>query len=303
MIEQEKFITPNEWQNILEQEQLTLNLVSYPATMAFHTNRLTRELPTQKDIANIDYQVSNRKNSGHITGSITFEDVKEQLPTIDHTDMLIYLGVSRLFEAGYVGFTPQLVWRYATGNKDARVTPKQRELVADRLDKMMRMVITIDVTAEYVDTYKKVEAPTVELSENLLYLKKRKVTLQGRQQEGYVVLAHPVLDRYSRDLRHITYYERDLIESTGGVEDALLTKYIAERIAGMKNNKNKIASNRILLTSIYTAMDVETPTKFKRSQIKDKVDALLTTWADKNEITGHKFVKQGRAWHAVDIFF
>ncbi|MDT9702376.1 hypothetical protein, partial [Streptomyces sp. P17] len=92
------------------------------------------------------------------------------------------------------------------------------------------------------------------------------------------VLAHPVLDRYSRDLKQITHYERELIESTGGVEDALLNKYIAERIGGMKNNKNRIASNRILLTSIYTAMDIEEPTKFKRSQIKDKVDALLTTW-------------------------
>lgn len=307
MINRNQLATPYTWETgnetSNETEQLTLNLINYPANVVFHTNRLSRELPTQKDITEISYQVSNHGNSGQITGSITFEDLKEQLPTIDHTDMLIYVGVSRLYEAGYTGFTPQLVWRYATSNKQARVTKKQRELVAERLDKMMTMVITVDVTAEYVDTYKKTDAPTVELSENLLYLRKTKVTLQGRKQEGYALLAHPILDRYSRDLNQITYYERDLIESAGGVEDALLTKYIAERIAGMKNDKNNIASNRILLTRIYTAMDVKEPNKYKRSQIKDKLEQLLKTWKNKEEIKGYKFIKKGRAWYGVDIIF
>lgn len=285
----------------VEQLVLDLNPIQYPEIMALSTNQITRELPMQDDLTHISYPVS-RKSNVFITGSITFAELQEQLPTLTHTDMLVYFGISNLYNEGNTRFTPQMVWRMMKGNPKARVTPNQKEIVVESIDKMRQMLVDIDVTAEFIDLYKKDEVGNpIRLNENLLYLRKATVIIQGKEQDGYQLLAQPVLDRYSRELRQIGYIERNLIESTGGVEDALLNKYMAERLIGMKNNKSGLHSKRILLSKVYEKMDLDDPNRKKRSQVKTKIEGLLNSWKQKGEIKSYEFVMKNGAYHAVDL--
>lgn len=285
----------------IEPPEITQNLIEYPDAMLLHTTQLGRELPKQLNLFDINFPLSRRKDSARITGSITMQEVYDQLPNLTHEDMLFYIGISRLWNEGYKSFTPQLVYRYAIANKSARVTAKQKQQVVDSLNKMRSMYLTIDVTPEYVGMYKKMDIEEIMLDENLVYIRGAKVTMQGRTYEGYELLKQPVLDRYAQDLKQVTYFTRDLLEGSGGTEDALLNKYMAERLASMENSRNSMASNRILLTSIYEAMDVHTPNKDKRRKIKNKIDSLLASWKNKGRITTYEFVKKGKAFHAVDI--
>ena len=216
--------------------------------------------------------------------------------------MLVYFGISNLYNEGNTSFTPQVVWRMMKGDPKARVTDNQKKLVIESIDKMRQMLVDIDVTAEFVDLYKKGEKGTpMTLNENLLYLRKATVVVQGREQEGYQLLSQPVLDRYSRALKHIGYVERDLIESTGGVEDGLLNKYMVERLIGMKNAKSGLRSRRILLTNVYERMDLENPSRHKKMQVRNKIEGLLNSWQQKDEIKGYEFVRKNGAYHAVDL--
>jgi len=301
---------PNTWKDeqVEETEQtaeqlvLDLNPIQYPDALTLSTNQMTRELPLQDDLTHISYPVSQEKERVLITGSITFTELQEQLPTLTHTDMLVYYGVSNLYNEGNRSFTPQMVWRMMKGNPKARVTPKQKEQVTESIDKMRQMLIDIDVTAEYIDLYKKGEKGTpMTLNENLLYIRKATVVIQGREQEGYQLLQQPVLDRYSRALKHIGYIERDLIESTGGVEDGLLNKYMVERLIGMKNAKSGLHSKRILLTNVYEKMDLENPSRHKKMQVRNKIEDLLNSWQQKGEIKSYEFIKKSGAFYAVEL--
>lgn len=307
---QSPYLTPSEWENeqpeeldlTAEQLVLDLNPIQYPNALTLSTNQMTRELPLQDDLTHISYPVSRAKEQVLITGSITFTELQEQLPSLTHTDMLVYFGISNLYNEGNTSFTPQMVWRMMKGNPKARVTKNQKELVTESIDKMRQMLVDIDVTAEFIDLYKKGEKGTpMTLNENLLYLRKATVVIQGREQDGYQLLQQPVLDRYSRALKHIGYVERDLIESTGGVEDGLLNKYMVERLIGMKNAKSGLHSKRILLTNVYERMDLENPSRHKKMQVRNKIEDLLNSWQQKDEIKGYKFLKKSGAFYAVEL--
>lgn len=307
---QSPYLTPSEWENeqadelelTAEQLVLDLNPIQYPNALTLSTNQMTRELPLQDDLTHISYPVSRAKEQVLITGSITFTELQEQLPSLTHTDMLVYFGISNLYNEGHTSFTPQMVWRMMKGNPKARVTPKQKKIVIESIDKMRQMLVDIDVTAEFIDLYKKGEKGTpMTLNENLLYLRKATVVIQGQEQEGYQLLSQPVLDRYSRALKHIGYVERDLIESTGGVEDGLLNKYMIERLIGMKNAKSGLHSKRILLNNVYERMDLENPSRHKKMQVRNKIEDLLNSWQQKGEIKGYEFLKKSGAFYAVEL--
>lgn len=304
------YVAPSGWESehtkdldlTTEQLVLDLNPIQYPNALALSTNQMTRELPLQDDLTHISYPVSRAKEQVLITGSITFTELQEQLPSITHTDMLVYFGISNLYNEGNTSFTPQMVWRMMKGNPKARVTDNQKKLVIESIDKMRKMLVDINVTAELVNLYKKGEkGKSMTLNENLLYLRKATVVIQGREQEGYQLLSQPVLDRYSRALKHIGYVKRDLIESTGGVEDGLLNKYMVERLIGMKNAKSGLHSRRILLTNVYERMDLKNLSRHKKMQVRNKIEDLLNSWQQKDEIKGYEFVMKSGAYHAVDL--
>lgn len=291
-------------------EAIALEFQGYPKKSLIHTTMLSRDLPLlmekdedekQLSLFNIDVPVRSREKDKRITGQITIDDIIEKDNNITFFDMFHYLGVCRLYNNGDTRFTPDMLVRAAYSDTSKRVTEKQRNEAMKSIDKMMRTVLDIDVSEEY-RLYRKIgNDEELTLGENMLYARRAKLKhSNGTISAGYELLRQPVLDVHAFNLSQIDHLENEIMEVSGGKDDALLITYLGSRLATIKNSKNRMG-NRILLETIYKHMDLEDPNRQKRAQIKDKIESRLNEWENKGVIKSSKFIKEKGKYHAVEI--
>lgn len=290
-------------------EAIALDFKGYPKKSLFHTTLISRDLPLimqrsdddeQLNLFHIDVPVRRRDPDKKITGKITIDEIIEKHNNITFFDMFHYLGICRLYNNGDTNFTPDMVVRAAYSDSKKRVTDKQRSKAIESIDKFMRTVINIDMTEEY-ELYKKAKGKRVVLSENMIYAKAVKLKhSNGIVSAGYRLLEQPVLDVHAFNLSQIDYLDSDVVEISGGEADALLYTYLNSRLASAKNHKNKM-NNIILLETIYKYMDLESPNRKKRAQIKSKIESRLNEWENKKVIKGSKFHKDKGKFRSVEI--
>lgn len=277
-------------------ETMALNFKGYPKKSLFHTTLISRDLPLLMEADEEDanqFFIKRRQNSNDIVGTLTFDDIMNQHDTLTPLDMVHYIGVCRLYDNGTRTFTPDMLVRATYADNKKTVTPKQREEAIKSVDKLMKTVIDIDLSEEY-RAYRKIgKHEQLLLGENMLYARRAKLKhSNGSVSWGYELLQQPVLDVHAFNLGQIDRLDNELVETSGGKEDLLLTNYLSIRLASLMNQNNKI-SNVILLDTVYKHIDVSDPNRQKAAQIRRKIDSRLTEWKNRKVIKDFEFMKEG----------
>lgn len=237
--------------------------------------------------------LKRRKNSNDIIGTLTFDDVMKQHDNLAPLDMVHYIGVCRLYDSGTRTFTPDMLVRATYADNKKTVTPKQRDEAIKSVNKLMKTVIDIDVSEEYRAYNKIGKHEELFLGENMLYARRAKLKhSSGSVSWGYELLQQPVLDVHAFNLGQIDRLDNELVETSGGKEDLLLTNYLSIRLASLMSDKNKM-SNVIRLDTVYRHIDVNDPNRQKAAQIRRKIDSRLTEWKNKKVIRDFEFMKEG----------
>lgn len=278
-----------------EEEAINLNFEGYPDKALFHTALLSRDLPLlmqeDKEQPNL-FNIKRRERSKDFIGTITIDEIIEN-NNISPLDMVHYLGVCRLFDNGTRTFTPGMLVRSTYIDNKKTVTENQRNEAIESVNKLMRTVIDIDVSEDYRAYHMIGKDEELFLGENMLHARRARLRhSNGSISWGYEILRQPVLDVHAFNLKQIDRLDNELVETSGGKEDLLLTNYLSIRLAGLMNNKNKI-SNTILLETVYKHMDIKEPNRQKRAQIRNKIEGRLTEWEDKEIIKSYEFLKEG----------
>lgn len=286
-----------------------LNLIKYPDQYTASTDNFINDL-AGINLSDISYEIS--RNSGkYITGTILLDDphIRELLPSLTNEQLLYMEGAANIwlnFQAGLMPnvFTPDVLYRFATGRKDAELKDKKRANFIAMIEDMARMRSDIDIT-EYLITggvsgsNEKIKAEIkagkrIRLKTYIMPIKQ--VTgenMQGKEQETiYTLLDAPLSLQLNKLLakERRAFIDAYLLEPlTTSIEDSLIRKYIVSRLALLENPNNKMTNNKILFDTLYKYIDIKNPDGNKRRDIKNKVTILLDDWKKIGRIKSYEF--------------
>ena len=292
------------------------NAISYPDKYTTSTDNFINDLPLQ-DLSNINFKVA-RNTDKYITGMLNIdgEELTDMLPNLTNEHLMYFEGICNIYLNDSVSnvFSPEMVYRYATGRKDARLTPNKRERIIQMLEEMARMRVSLDLD-EYLSEYgndnvkKTIKEGKSKVNYGirsyLLPIESVSELIQGQEQETvYRLIKAPALLEYNNHLknRRIGFIDGYLLDTLStSVEDSLLKRYLAKRLIALETPRNGITNPKILFTSIYEKIDVDNPTAKKRHTIKGKIEQVLDYWTGKGRIKGYEFTRKGKQFDGVEI--
>lgn len=234
-------------------------------------------------------------------------------------------------------FTPEEIWRIATGQANTHKTPSPKQLqeVVKYIDMMIRTETTLNVKDEV--TKRQLSFGDDFLTDGVIntwLLKADKCTFKtekGKLVHGYIMNAvpndEPILYRYNRVKGNILEIPYNLLDVSGYAGNEGYTmgirNYLLMQIKMMYTKDRN--SNRILFSTLYEYTGIPTPEeraagneeniaggykdkKTRQSTVRryrladrDKIEAILTSFVDKEWIKGYTPIKKGATVIGVDI--
>lgn len=234
-------------------------------------------------------------------------------------------------------FTPEEIWRIATGQAKTHKTPSPKQLqeVVKYIDMMIRTETTLNVKDEV--TKRQLSFGDDFLTDGVIntwLLKADKCTFKtekGKLVHGYIMNAvpndEPILYRYNRVKGNILEIPYNLLDVSGYAGNEGYTmgirNYLLMQIKMMYTKDRN--SNRILFSTLYEYTGIPTPEeraagneeniaggykdkKTRQSTVRryrladrDKIEAILTSFVDKEWIKGYTPIKKGATVIGVDI--
>ena len=285
------------------------NLIRYPDKYNTSTDNFINDLALY-DPSNIEVAHSGEPL---ITGFFDIDDI-EGLPSHITNENLMFLeGAFNLYLNGIEAFTPEVLYRYSIGNKDARVTEQQKERAIASVERMATIRQELDLTP-YIQKYgsKEAKAHLKEEPEGAYIIKSymlpvEEVTerVQGKRQKTvYRLIQAPALLKYNDWLANdrIGQIDKELLDTLStSVEDSLIKRYLAKRLIALENPNNRMSNPVVNFETLYDHIDVEEPDKYKRKKIREDVCAVLDYWKAIKRIKGYKLTKKGRAFTGVEL--
>ena len=285
------------------------NLIRYPDKYNTSTDNFINDLALY-DPSNIEVAHSGEPL---ITGFFDIDDI-EGLPSHITNENLMFLeGAFNLYLNGIEAFTPEVLYRYSIGNKDARVTEQQKERAIASVERMATIRQELDLTP-YIQKYgsKEAKAHLKEEPEGAYIIKSymlpvEEVTerVQGKRQKTvYRLIQAPALLKYNDWLANdrIGQIDKELLDTLStSVEDSLIKRYLAKRLIALENPNNRMSNPVINFETLYDHIDVEEPDKYKRKKVREDVCAVLDYWKAIKRIKGYKLTKKGRAFTGVEL--
>lgn len=293
----------------------TPNLIRYPDKYNTSTDNFIN------DLALYDPNSIEVEHSGEplITGFFDVDEI-EGLPSHITNENLMFLeGVFNLYLNGIEAFTPEVLYRFSTGQPEARVTDHQKERAIASVERMATVRQELDLTP-YIAKYgsKEAKAYLKEESEGAYTIKSymlpvEEVTekIQGvRQKTVYRLIQAPALLKYNDWLANdrIGQIDKELLDTLStSVEDSLIKRYLAKRLIALENPNNRISNPVINFKTLYDHIDVEEPSAHKSKNIREKVYAVLDYWKAIGRINGYDKdtpdVKKGRTFTGVKVHY
>lgn len=303
-----------EAKRIIEQaEKLEPNLIRYPDKYGTSTDDFINKLALY-DPNNIEVKHSDKTL---ITGMFVIDEI-EGLPSHITNENLMFLeGAFNLYRNRIEAFTPEVLYRYSIGRKDARVTPQQAERAMQNVDRMRTILVDLDFTS-FIEKYGDSEAKefvkndgTVITDSYMLPVHRSRKEVQGVIQDvTYSFLTCPPLLKYNDLLanKRIGQIDKELLDTLStSVEDSLIKRYLAKRLIALENPNNRISNPVINFETLYNHIDVEAPNAHKSKHIREKVYAVLDYWKAIGRISGYDKdtpdVKKGRTFTGVKVHY
>lgn len=224
-------------------------------------------------------------------------------------DKSIINGVTSLLESGNTVFSIPMLYHAMTGKPNPTVDEQLSEEIGGKLEKMRRMILSIDLTEENRARYltdsegNPLKVEDLAIEGYLLPLNKMSGTVNGRPTEVYQMIQPPPLYTYSKMKRQLASAPITLLNAPVNNNSTTipLKTYLLQRIELMKNRNNNIISNKILYETIYSELGAASANKTRKMRIRTYTTTILSYFIEQEYITGFVEYKEGRVIRGLQI--
>ncbi|MDL2232106.1 hypothetical protein LJC63_00810 [Ruminococcaceae bacterium OttesenSCG-928-L11] len=223
-------------------------------------------------------------------------------------DKSIINGVTSLLESGNTVFSIPMLYHAMTGKQNPTVDEQLAEEISTKLEKMRRMMISIDLTEEneaqiITDENGERRITDVILDGYLLPLNKVSGKINGKHAELYQILQHPPIYTYSKMKRQLASVKLSLLGAPVNNNSTTipLKTYLIQRIELMKNPRNKIVQTNILYESVYKELNASDANKTKKMRIRNYTTTILQYFVEQGYIRSFTEYKDGRSVAGIRI--
>jgi len=254
-----------------------------------------------------------RRNGQPVTTMVTL-DIPEHMTiegggNLSSYDKSIINGVTSLLEGGNMAFTVPMLYGAMIGRPNPTVDTQLYDELSGRLEKMRRMMLTVDLTEENeVRSVLRPDGESVSLEQwqlegYLLPLNKFTGLINGKKAEVYQIIQHPPLYSYSKAKRQLATINMSLLRAPLNNNNTTipLRSYLLQRVEGMKNMRNKLVSNTILYASVYQEVGAQDADKTRKMRIRKYTGVILNYFVQQNHIAAWAEFKRGRTVAGVNI--
>src|SRR5699024_7945805 len=150
-------------------------------------------------------------------------------------------------------FTPEVLYRYSIGNKDARVTDQQKERAIASVERMATIRQELDLTP-YIAKYgsKETKAHLKKEPEGAYIIKSYMLPVEevtervlGKPTKTvYRLIQAPALLKYNDWLANsrLGQIDRELLDTLStSVADSLIKRYLAKKLIALENQNNRMS--------------------------------------------------------------
>lgn len=224
-------------------------------------------------------------------------------------DKSIINGVTSLLESGNPIFSIPMLYHAMTGKQNPTIDEVLYEELSTKLEKMRRLMLTIDLTEESRAKYlphgkgTELDIENLTIEGYLLPLNKMSGVINGKKTELYQLITNPPLYTYSKLKRQLASVPLFLLNAPVNNNSTTipLKTYLLQRIEMMKNSRNAIRSTIILYESIYSELEATDASKTKKQRIREYTGKILTYFVENRYIGGYMEFKKGRSVAGIKI--
>lgn len=212
-------------------------------------------------------------------------------------------------ESGNTVFSIGMLYHTMTGRQNPSVDEALYEELSGKLEKMRRMLLSIDLSEENEARYfttrdgERLEIKDLVIEGYLLPLNKVTGTVNGKRTELYQIIQAPPLYTYSKLKRQLASVELSLLSApvNNNATTIPLKTYLLQRIEMMRNENNTIRSNCILYESLYQELGEEYAGKTRRKRIRTYSATILDYFVQCGYISGYWEYRSGRSVAGIRI--
>lgn len=241
-------------------------------------------------------------------------DIPEHMKIEDGTvlstyDKSVINGVTSLLESGNMTFSIPMLYHAMTGKQNPTVDEPLYEELSGKLEKMRRLMISIDLSEENKAQYitgedgETLEVSDMKIEGYLLPLNKVTAMLNGKKAEVFQLLSQPPIYTYSKMKHQLTSIPISLLNApiNNNATTIPLKSYLLQRIELMKNKNNSMKSTTILYDSIYAELPGATENKTRKMRIRGYTVTILDYLKEQGYISNFAEYKTGRAIAGIKI--
>lgn len=277
----------------LRQEIVQVKRTFYPSQFIMPTTKVNNKLFEGALAAEAVNLIATEKKGSKkeltVKVSIDFDQLEgvRFSRELEPFDRIVHDAVASLYEAGNEFITPLMIYRAMTGNPRADLTEKRFHEIAQSLNKLSAIRISIDANGEA----KAYGMDKVTFKGNLLYTKSVYVEHNGQVNEWFKVLERPILLEYAEQKRQIDRVDIKMLNTpvNKNEETIILQDYLLRRIRAMKKSN---VSRNILYETVYKQLGADrlegVEARKKKAKIREATKKILDFWKDNGEIRGYK---------------
>lgn len=225
-------------------------------------------------------------------------------------DKSIINGVTSLLECGNAVFSIPMLYHAMTGKPNPTVDEQLFEDLGGRLEKMRRMMLSIDLTEESRANFitdangDPLDIQNLTIEGYLLPLNKLTGVINGKKTELFQLLDNPPLYTYSKLKHQLASVPIALLGApvNNNATTIPLKTYLLQRVELMKNKNNSIRANNILYDSIYAELGDTDASKTRKMRIRSYTTTILEHFIQQGYISGYEEYKKGRAIAGIVIY-
>ena len=302
---------------ILTNTQITRNIAPLLSIQAIRPQKYIMQVDALTNhLATLDSETKIRVGgpAGHPVLTTVTLDMPDHMRidgggSLSIYDKSIINGVTSLIESGNTVFSIPMLYHAMTGKQNPTVDEQLYEELTQKMEKMRRMMLSIDLTEEHEAHYVTSEDGTplkiedVQLEGYLLPLNKITGKVNGKRTELYQIIQYPPLYSYSKMKRQLASVKISLLGAPVNNNSTTipLKTYLLQRVELMRNKHNKMSSSVILYDSIYDELGANDTSKTRKIRIRTYTEIILGHFISENYIRGYTVFKRGRSIAGVNI--
>ncbi len=301
---------PNDWKDQFRpskaaESQGMLNIQSVrPTNYVMQVDNVFRNLPQLEGETAVYVGRKGRKEINTLVSLDLPEQFElEGIGQMDAYDKAVLNGVNSLLENGTANFTIPMLYHAMTGRENPTVDEGLLKELQRRIERMRRTLVTIDLSQEIKAKYLDVEITNPTVQGYLLPMNLIRARINGRPVQVYHLLDVPPMLAYAKLKRQLATVPLQLLNAplNNNATTIPLKNYLVARCESMRNQNNKVKSNKILFSAIYEELGEQDASKVRKKRIRDYTEIVLKHMMDQKYIKSYEFTKSGRTIDGIEV--